>query len=156
VKLWVAATFGSTTPLRKWPSDLLKNYEDEPKRRPLHGSPARAARGRCPTKHWVSRECARCKRNRFSGAVKYFEPGAKITILSSRRLSPTSYGEKTRLECSDQARTVITVTLSPGVLRWTLKGCTMLPLAAWTSRHEERGICLKLRNYYTPLRLKNT
>jgi hypothetical protein len=32
VKLWVAATFGSTTPLRKWPSDLLKDYEEENKR----------------------------------------------------------------------------------------------------------------------------
>jgi hypothetical protein len=33
VKLWVAATFGSSTPLRKWPSDLLKDYEEE------HGCP---------------------------------------------------------------------------------------------------------------------
>jgi hypothetical protein len=33
VKLWVAATFGSTTPLIKWPSDLLKDYEEE------HGHP---------------------------------------------------------------------------------------------------------------------
>jgi hypothetical protein len=32
VKLCVAATFGSITPLRKWPSDLLKNYEKENKR----------------------------------------------------------------------------------------------------------------------------
>ena len=32
VKLWVAATFGNTAPLRKWPSDLLKNYEEEHKR----------------------------------------------------------------------------------------------------------------------------
>ena len=32
VKLWVAVAFGSTTPLRKWPSDLLKNYEEENKR----------------------------------------------------------------------------------------------------------------------------
>ena len=32
VKLWVAATFGKTAPLRKWPSDLLKNYEEEHKR----------------------------------------------------------------------------------------------------------------------------
>jgi hypothetical protein len=29
VKLWVAATFGNITPLRKWPSDLLRNYEAE-------------------------------------------------------------------------------------------------------------------------------
>jgi hypothetical protein len=33
VKLWVAATFGKTTPLSKWPSDLLKDYEEE------HGHP---------------------------------------------------------------------------------------------------------------------
>lgn len=32
VKLWVAASFGTTTPLRKWPSDLLKDYEEENKR----------------------------------------------------------------------------------------------------------------------------
>jgi hypothetical protein len=32
VKLWVAASFGSTTPLRKWPSDLLRDYEEEHKR----------------------------------------------------------------------------------------------------------------------------
>jgi hypothetical protein len=34
VKLCVAATFGSITPLRKWPSDLLKDYEKD-KKRPL-------------------------------------------------------------------------------------------------------------------------
>jgi hypothetical protein len=33
VKLWVAATFGSTEPLRKWPTDILKDYEKE------HGYP---------------------------------------------------------------------------------------------------------------------
>ena len=33
VKLWVAATFGNAGPLRKWPKDLLKNYEQE------HGHP---------------------------------------------------------------------------------------------------------------------
>jgi hypothetical protein len=33
VKLWVAATFGNTALLRKWPSDLLKNYEKD------HGHP---------------------------------------------------------------------------------------------------------------------
>ena len=33
VKLWVAATFGNTALLRKWPSDLLKNYEEQ------HGHP---------------------------------------------------------------------------------------------------------------------
>jgi hypothetical protein len=33
VKLWVAATFGNTTPLIKWPSDLLKDYEE------AHGHP---------------------------------------------------------------------------------------------------------------------
>jgi hypothetical protein len=32
VKLCVAATFGSITPLRKWPSDLLKDYEKRNKR----------------------------------------------------------------------------------------------------------------------------
>jgi len=116
-----------------------------------------SAQGRCHMKHWASRECARSEAKPFAQAVRYFEPGAKITILTSRRLSQISYGKKTRLEYSDQAHTVITVTLSPGVLRWTfLKGCTMPPLAAWTSRHKERGICLKLRNYHTPLRLKNT
>jgi hypothetical protein len=29
VKLWVAATFGSAGPLRKWPKDLLRDYEEE-------------------------------------------------------------------------------------------------------------------------------
>jgi hypothetical protein len=29
VKLWVAATFGSDGPLRKWPTELLRNYEEE-------------------------------------------------------------------------------------------------------------------------------
>jgi len=29
VKLWVAATFGNTAPLRKWPSDLLKDYKED-------------------------------------------------------------------------------------------------------------------------------
>jgi hypothetical protein len=29
VKLWVAATFGNTGPLRRWPSDLVKRYEEE-------------------------------------------------------------------------------------------------------------------------------
>jgi hypothetical protein len=33
VKLWVAATFGSAGPLRKWPKDLLRDYEAE------HGHP---------------------------------------------------------------------------------------------------------------------
>jgi hypothetical protein len=33
VKLWVAATFGNTEPLRKWPTDLLKKYEEK------HGHP---------------------------------------------------------------------------------------------------------------------
>jgi hypothetical protein len=33
VKLWVAATFGNTALLSKWPSDLLKDYEEE------HGHP---------------------------------------------------------------------------------------------------------------------
>jgi hypothetical protein len=33
VKLWVAATFGNAGPLRKWPTDLLKNYEK------AHGHP---------------------------------------------------------------------------------------------------------------------
>ena len=33
VKLWVAATFGNAGPLRKWPRDLLRNYEEE------HGHP---------------------------------------------------------------------------------------------------------------------
>lgn len=33
VKLWVAATFGSPGPLGKWPTDLLRNYEQE------HGHP---------------------------------------------------------------------------------------------------------------------
>jgi hypothetical protein len=32
VKLCVAATFGSITPLRKWPSDLLKDYKKRNKR----------------------------------------------------------------------------------------------------------------------------
>jgi hypothetical protein len=29
VKLWVAATFGNTALLRRWPSDLLKKYEED-------------------------------------------------------------------------------------------------------------------------------
>jgi hypothetical protein len=29
VKLWVAATFGNAGPLRKWPKDLLRDYEEE-------------------------------------------------------------------------------------------------------------------------------
>jgi hypothetical protein len=29
VKLWIAATFGNSSPLRGWPSDLLKNYAKE-------------------------------------------------------------------------------------------------------------------------------
>lgn len=33
VKLWVAATFGSTEPLRKWPTDLLNDYKEK------HGHP---------------------------------------------------------------------------------------------------------------------
>ena len=33
VKLWVAATFGSAGPLRKWPTDLLRDYEE------AHGHP---------------------------------------------------------------------------------------------------------------------
>lgn len=33
VKLWVAATFGSTEPLRKWPSVILKDYKEK------HGHP---------------------------------------------------------------------------------------------------------------------
>jgi hypothetical protein len=33
VKLWVAATFGNTALLRRWPPDLLKDYEEE------HGHP---------------------------------------------------------------------------------------------------------------------
>jgi hypothetical protein len=36
VKLWVAATFGSAGPLRKWPKDLLRDFEEE------HGHPLTA------------------------------------------------------------------------------------------------------------------
>src|SRR5215471_11325879 len=74
-----------------------------PKNLPLHGSPVLAARGRCHMKHWASRECARSEAKPFFPAVRYFEPGAKITILTSRRLSQISYEKKTRLEYSDQA-----------------------------------------------------
>jgi hypothetical protein len=38
VKLWAAASFGSISPLRRWPSDLLEDYEEE------HGHPLNTKR----------------------------------------------------------------------------------------------------------------